>query len=103
MKDLGEVDTILGIKVKRHSEGFCTMSISLCGYITKFNHLGIKEVNTPLDILNKLFENIGKFISQLEYASTIGSLMYTMHCTRPDIAFTIDKLLRYTHNHNVDH
>ncbi|XP_071928279.1 uncharacterized protein [Coffea arabica] len=29
MKDLGEVDTILGIKVKRHSEGFCLVSITL--------------------------------------------------------------------------
>jgi hypothetical protein len=31
MKDLNEVDTILGIKVfkKKHSERFCTLSISL--------------------------------------------------------------------------
>ena len=29
MKDLGKVDTILGIKVKRHSGGFCPVSIIL--------------------------------------------------------------------------
>ena len=29
MKDLGEVDKILGVKVKRHSGGFFTLSISL--------------------------------------------------------------------------
>ena len=43
MKDLNEVDTILGIKTKRHSEGF-----SLCQshYVEKvlqrFEHLNIK-------------------------------------------------------------
>ena len=50
MKDLNEVDTILGIKIKKHSEGF-----SLCQshYVEKvlqrFEHLNIKEVNTPFN------------------------------------------------------
>ncbi|KAJ9552974.1 hypothetical protein OSB04_017019 [Centaurea solstitialis] len=48
MKDLGEVDTILGIKGRRA-------------------------------------------VAQLEYASAIGCLIYAMHCTRPDIAFTASK------------
>ena len=88
MKDLGEVDTILGIKVKKHSGGF-----SLCQshyidkIISKFNHLGIKEANTPLDVSTKLVENSGRFVSQLDYASAIGSLMYAMHCTRPIFHF----------------
>jgi len=48
MKDLGEVDTILGVKVRKHSGGY-----SLCQshYIEKvflkFNHLKFKETNTP--------------------------------------------------------
>ena len=29
MKDLNKVDTILGIKVKKHIGGFCSLSISL--------------------------------------------------------------------------
>jgi hypothetical protein len=29
MKDLNEVDKILGIKVKKHNMGFCYLSISL--------------------------------------------------------------------------
>ena len=29
MKDLGEVDKILGVKVKRHNGGFFSLSISL--------------------------------------------------------------------------
>ena len=50
MKDLNEVDTILGIKIKRHSESF-----ALCQshYVEKvfqrFEHLNIKEANTHFD------------------------------------------------------
>ena len=50
MKDLNEADTILGIKVKRHSEGY-----ALCQnhYIEKVllknKHFDVKEVNTPFD------------------------------------------------------
>ncbi|KAB2635301.1 S2-RNase [Pyrus ussuriensis x Pyrus communis] len=44
-----------------------------------------------------------KSVAQLEYASVIGSLMYVMHCTRPDIAFAISKLSRYTSHPSTAH
>ena len=104
MKDLGEVDTILGIKVKKHSEGY-----SLCQshyiekMLIKFNHLKFKEANTPYDSSIKILENSGRAVAQLEYASAIGSLMYAMHCTRPDIAFAVCKMSRYTSNPSIQH
>ena len=55
----------------------------------KFDHLIIKESNTPYDLNLKLEGNMGRPIAQLEYASAIGSLMYAMHCTRPDITFGV--------------
>lgn len=104
MKDLNEVDTILGIKVRKHSGGY---SLDQSHYIEqllrKFNHLNIKEASTPFDPSLKLNENYNKVIAQLEYASAIGSIMYDMHCTRPDIAFAICKLSRYTSKPNMDH
>lgn len=51
----------------------------------------------------KLSENIGRAIAQLKYASTIGSMMYVMHYTRPDISFLVGKLSRFTSNSSVDH
>ena len=30
-------------------------------------------------------------------------MMYAMHCTRPDISFSISKLFRFTSNPSVDH
>lgn len=104
MKDLNEVDTILGIKVKKHSGGYALcQSHYIDKVIHKFNHLKIKEANTPYDSSIKLLENSGRAVAQLEYASAIGSLMYAMHCTRPDIAFAVGKMSRYTNNPSVDH
>ncbi|KAH9767601.1 hypothetical protein KPL71_011332 [Citrus sinensis] len=104
MKDLGKVDTILGVKVNKHSGGY-----SLCQshyiekVLLKFNYLKFKEANTPYDSSIKLLENSGRVVAQLEYASVIGSLMYVMHCTRPDIAFAVCKMSRFTSNPSVEH
>ncbi|KAH9765249.1 hypothetical protein KPL70_001801 [Citrus sinensis] len=63
----------------------------------------ILEANTPYDSSIKLLENSGRVVAQLEYASAIGSLMYAMHCTRPDIAFAVCKMSRFTSNPSVEH
>nr|GEZ35137.1 retrotransposon protein, putative, Ty1-copia subclass [Tanacetum cinerariifolium] len=73
MKDMNEVDTILGIKVKRHSGGY---ALNQCYYIDKiidkFQHLNIEEANTPYEPFCKLVENDERAIAQIEYASAIG-------------------------------
>ncbi|CAM8917174.1 unnamed protein product [Rhodiola kirilowii] len=46
----------------------------------------------------KLLPNTGEAVSQLEYSQAIGCLMYTMMSTRPDIAYAVGKLSRYTSN-----
>ena len=48
-------------------------------------------------------ENTGRAIAQLKYASAIGSMMYAMHCTRPDISYSMGKLSKFTSNPSVDH
>lgn len=65
--------------------------------------MNIKEANTPYDSSYKLAENSGRAIAQIEFASAIGSLTYAMHCTRPDIAFTVCKLSRYTSKPSKEH
>ena len=53
MKDLTEVDTIMGIKVKKYSGGFSLFNLIILRYLTevltRFEYLKIKEVNTPCD------------------------------------------------------
>lgn len=40
----------------------------------------------------KLVKNNGRAIAQIEYASTIESLVYVAQCTWLDIAFALSKL-----------
>lgn len=64
MKDLNEIDTILGIKVKKHSRGFALcQSHYVEKILNKFNHLDIKEANTPYDVACKLSENSNRAIA----------------------------------------
>ena len=41
--------------------------------------------------------------NQKEYASIIGSLRYAIDCTRPDIAYVIGVLARFTSKPNFEH
>ncbi|WKA10744.1 hypothetical protein VitviT2T_028301 [Vitis vinifera] len=104
MKDLGEVDTILGIKVKRNSGGYAlNQTHYIEKVVSKFSHLKIKYANTPFDSSIKLEKNDGRSMAQLEYASAIGSLMYAAQCTRADISFAVSKLSRFMSNPSVEH
>ena len=40
-------------------------------------------------------------MGQAEYAQIIGSLMHLMNFFRPDIAYAVCRLSRYTHNPNI--
>ncbi|RVW81286.1 Retrovirus-related Pol polyprotein from transposon TNT 1-94 [Vitis vinifera] len=104
MKDLGEVDTILGIKVKRNSGGYAlNQTHYIEKVVSKFSHLKIKDANTPFDSSIKLEKNDGGSVAQLEYASAIGSLMYVAQCTKADISFAVSKLSRFISNPSVEH
>ncbi|GJV42668.1 zinc finger, CCHC-type containing protein [Tanacetum coccineum] len=104
MKDLGEAEVILGIRIKRGNNG---ISISQSHYIekilTKFNFANCSPVYTLVDLTVKFRPNKGTPVSQLEYSRAIGCLMYAMISTRPDIAFVVGKLSRYTSNPSALH
>jgi len=43
------------------------------------------------------------YMSKVPYASTIGSLMYAMVCTRPDIAHAMGVVSKYMNNLGKEH
>ena len=57
-----------------------------------------KHVATPFDASIHLFvvTNENEVINQKEYASMISSLRYATNCTRPNIAYAIRALSRFT-------
>ncbi|KAL0552104.1 hypothetical protein IC582_011201 [Cucumis melo] len=99
MKDLGEADVILGVKIRKNKT-----SLSLCQshyvekILKKFDSVDVSPVRTPFDASKHLKQNKGDSVSQPEYAKIIGSVMYLMNYTRPNIAYAVSRLSRYTHN-----
>ncbi|GKD52382.1 hypothetical protein Tco_1281358, partial [Tanacetum coccineum] len=58
---------------------------------------------TLKDPVEKLKPNTGKPVDQLEYSRAIGCLMYAMTSTRPDIAYAVGRLSRFTSNPSRQH
>nr|GEW33702.1 zinc finger, CCHC-type [Tanacetum cinerariifolium] len=104
MKDIGEADVILGIRIKHESNGIaCSQSHYIEKVLKKFNYSDCTLVSTHLDTCEKLMPNKGLVVSQLEYSRVIGCLIYDMTYTRPGIAFIVGKLSRYTSNPGTQH
>jgi hypothetical protein len=78
--------------------------------LSKFNLSDVKSTKTPFDpgcSLSKemcpVTEEEKTLASKQPYRELVGSLMYLMVCTRPDIAFAICQLSRYGSNHGSGH
>jgi hypothetical protein len=72
--------------------------------VLKKFHLNVVPVKTSFDPSCHIKKNnIGYAVSTLEYSRVIGSLMYITNCTRPDIAYAVGRLSRYTSNPNNEH
>ncbi|GKF98114.1 zinc finger, CCHC-type containing protein [Tanacetum coccineum] len=104
MKDMGEADVILGIRIKHENKG---LTITQPHYIEKilkkFNSEGCGPVSTPMEASIKLVPNMGKPVNQFEYSRAIGYLMYAMTSSRPDISYAVGKLSRFTSNPSNHH
>jgi hypothetical protein len=104
MKDLGEADVILNIKLIKEDSG---ITLSQSHYIEKvlswFGFIDSKPSPTPYDPSVTLRKNKKIARDQLRYSQIIGSLMYLASATRSDISFTVCKLSRYMSNPGNDH
>nr|GEU52441.1 zinc finger, CCHC-type [Tanacetum cinerariifolium] len=99
-----EADVIIGIRTKRENKGLTiTQSHYIEKILKKFNCKGYGPVSTPMQAGIKLIPHMGKPVNQLEYSRVIGCLMYAMTSTRPDIAYVVGKLSRFTSNPSNNH
>ena len=97
MKDMGFSNIILGIKIKRTSDGLVlSKSHYIDNILGKFDKDNSGITRTPVDVTLHFSKNKGESVAQVEHSRVIGSLMYLMSCTRPDIAYAVNKLSRYT-------
>jgi hypothetical protein len=105
MKDLKELDWILGMAIKRNREKRI-MEVSQTAYIdmmlAKFRMADCKPVLTPMEgILTKM--NREDIKPDSEYMKLVGILLYAALVTRPDIAFAVQSLGKHLQEASTEH
>ncbi|KAJ9552730.1 hypothetical protein OSB04_016775 [Centaurea solstitialis] len=113
MKDLGEAAYILGIKIYRNRSKRL-IGLSQSTYIDKvlkrFRMDESKKGFIPMQhgiVLGKsqcpISSEDQDKMKSVPYASAIGSIMYAMLCTRPDVAYSVSVTSRYQQNPGEPH
>ena len=113
MKDLGNAKFVLGIKIERDRTNK-TLSISQSEYINNVvRKFGMedsrRETYTPMNpgmrlVKSGLFgEDESKSVDATQYQAAVGSIMYAMLGTRPDIGFSISRLAQYSNDPREQH
>ena len=101
-KNLGEIHKILGVRVTRHRKHrtiYLDQEQYLRAVLDKFGMSSEMHKNKKIPIADykslRPATNDDTRIDMTEYQQGIGSLMFAMVLTRPDIAFAIGKLSQY--------
>ncbi|KAG8481224.1 hypothetical protein CXB51_025964 [Gossypium anomalum] len=113
MKDLGPTKKILGMEILRDRKT-SKLYLSQKGYIEKllcrFNMRSAKPVSTPLAAHFRLSSALSpqsddeiEYMSHVPYSSAVGSLMYAMVCSRPDLSYAVSAVSRYMANPGKEH
>jgi hypothetical protein len=108
MKDLGELHLFLGMEVEKNRDEQI-LRINQIKYLKeilkRFRMEDCKPIRVPFDPKVKLQRNPnGNDESKgFPYQQAVGSLMYAMLCTRPDLAYPINVLNQHLANPNMEH
>ena len=102
MKDLGSAKRILGMDIFRNREAG-TLQLSQSEYLQKvlkkINMVDCKSSNTPVGAHFKLsaIEDASEMLNpeEIPYSSVVGSVMYAIVGSRPDLAYGVGLVSRY--------
>jgi hypothetical protein len=104
MKDMGEADIILNIKlIKGENKITLTQSHYVENILSRFSYKDNKPSPTPYNLSFVLRKNKRISRDQLRYSHMIGSLMYLASATKLNISFAVSKLSQFTYNPGDDH
>ena len=113
LRDLEATEFLLGVKIERDRPNH-TLKLSQHQYtldiLARFDFTSCSPVSTPLNPGIKLSQDqCPKTRSDVEamrsvpYAHAVGSLMYLAVSTRPDIAYAVGVLARFSSNPGTAH
>ena len=113
MKDLGEASYILGMKIYRdRSKRMFRLSQStyIDTVLKRFSMENFKKDYLPIGHEISLSKKDcpttpeeREHMSRVPYASIVGSIMYAMTCTRPDVAYSLGVVSRYQSDPGENH
>jgi hypothetical protein len=108
MKDMGAANYVLGIKISRNRKSkllYLDQEKYLEKILKKFNMSNCKPLSTHISKGQHLSKTMCpqneteiKEMESIPYAQAVGSLMYAMTSTRPDICYAIGLVSRYQSN-----
>ena len=110
MKDLGDIDHILGCAVDRNNLGEYTINQKQYtkDVISKYFPDNLTPINNPTDVnvilstsMNAMSENDIHYMKDLPYREAIGSLLWLSMGTRPDITYAVSQVAK--HKVSQDH
>ena len=108
ISDLGDADFFLGMEITRNREKhelFLTQKKYTSEILARFNITGEKPIYSPTVQGVRLEKNSeqASATSIKRYQQEIGSLMYLMTSTRPDLAFPVGNCARFMSNPSAEH
>jgi hypothetical protein len=108
IKELGEIKYCLGIQVKRNREKK-TIEINQEAMIDRVaKRFAIEECKPtylPADVNSKLVKSMDQDnkATKMPYRELVGSLMYIMVCTRPDISNAVGEVSKFCEDYSMEH
>ncbi|XP_035539541.1 uncharacterized mitochondrial protein AtMg00810-like [Juglans regia] len=104
LKDLGRLSYFLGIEITYLANGIhLSQRKYICDMLSKANMLSANGVTSPMSASTRLsIHDSPTFPDPTLYRSIVGSLQY-LSLTRPDIAFSVNKICQFMHNPKHSH
>lgn len=96
MKDLGPVKNFMGLQiVKENNQLYISQSSFIDRILAKFGMSDCNPIATPMEAKLKLTKAESNEFTNQPYRELLGSLMYLMIGSRPDICFSLNYLSRF--------
>ena len=106
VKDLGKLHYFLGIKFQVNDDN---ITMSQARYVSKMldkfdmSECKPKAMPCELDVCNLLKQNSEPLDNPKLFRAIVGSLIYVMTCTRPDLCYAVNMLSQHMANPKVIH